>query len=156
MEFNKAKWAKFIKQPRLSLGVSWWLGQWRVCLQCRRPGSDPWVGKIPWRRKWQPTQVCLPGEFHGQKNLAGCSPQGRTESNTTEWLTYTHTHTFSGAARQAQGALTLGFFGQLVIALWKWLGRIFIEEGGVLSWFSWFSSQIHLPDVLTGGEIFVI
>ena len=31
-----------------------------------RPGFDPWVGKIPWRRKWQSTPVCLPGEFHGQ------------------------------------------------------------------------------------------
>jgi len=32
-----------------------------VCLQCRAPGFDPWVGKIPWRRKWQPTPVLLPG-----------------------------------------------------------------------------------------------
>ena len=36
-------------------------------LQFRRPGFYPWVGKIPWRRKWQPTQVFLPGEFHGQR-----------------------------------------------------------------------------------------
>ena len=34
-----------------------------VCLQCGRPGFDPWVGKIPWRRAWQPTPVILPGEF---------------------------------------------------------------------------------------------
>ena len=33
-----------------------------ICLQCGRPGFDPWVGKIPWRRKWQPTPVFLPGE----------------------------------------------------------------------------------------------
>ena len=39
--------------------------------QCRRPGFDPWVGKIPWRREWLPTSVFLPGEFHGQKSLAG-------------------------------------------------------------------------------------
>ena len=32
-----------------------------ICLQSRRPGFDPWVGKIPWRRKWQPTPVFLPG-----------------------------------------------------------------------------------------------
>ena len=43
----------------------------RVCLQCRRPRFDPWVGKIPWRREWQPTLVFLPGEFHGQRSLAG-------------------------------------------------------------------------------------
>ena len=36
-----------------------------LCLQCGRPGFDPWVGKIPWRRKWQPTPVFLPGESHG-------------------------------------------------------------------------------------------
>ena len=33
---------------------------------------DPWVRKIPWRRKWQPTAVFLPGESHGQRRLAGC------------------------------------------------------------------------------------
>ena len=47
----------------------------------------PWVGKIPWRRKWQPTPVFLPRESHGQKNLAGNSPQGHKESDTTEQLT---------------------------------------------------------------------
>ena len=35
---------------------------------------NPWVRKIPWKRKWQPTPVFLPGEFHGQKSLAGHSP----------------------------------------------------------------------------------
>ena len=35
---------------------------------------DTWVGKIPWRREWQPTPVFLPEEFHGQRNLAGYSP----------------------------------------------------------------------------------
>ena len=44
------------------------------CLQCRRPGFDPWVGKIPWRREWQPTPVFLPEESHGQRSLAGYSP----------------------------------------------------------------------------------
>ena len=38
---------------------------------------DPWIGKIPWRRKWQPTLVFLPGEFHGQRSLVGYSPWGR-------------------------------------------------------------------------------
>ena len=40
-------------------------------LQCRRPDFDPWVGKIFWRRKWQPTPVLLPGESHGQGRLVG-------------------------------------------------------------------------------------
>ena len=40
-----------------------------------------WVGKIPWRRAWQPTPVLLPGESHGQRSLVGCSPGGRKESD---------------------------------------------------------------------------
>ena len=55
--------------------------------QCRRhkkQSFNPWVGKIPWRRAWQPTPVFLPGESHGQRSLAGCSPWGHKESDTTE------------------------------------------------------------------------
>ena len=50
------------------------------------PGSDPWVGKIPWRRKWQPIPVFLPGEFHGQRSLEGYSLWGHKESDMTEQL----------------------------------------------------------------------
>ena len=39
-------------------------------------GLDPWVGKTPWRRKWHPTLIFLPGESHGQRSLAGYSPWG--------------------------------------------------------------------------------
>ena len=46
-----------------------------ICLQCKRPGFDPWSGKIPWRREWQPTPVFLSGQSHGQRSLAGYSPQ---------------------------------------------------------------------------------
>ena len=45
---------------------------------------DPWVWKIPWRRKWQPTLIFLPGESHGQRNLVGYSPQGLKEADRTE------------------------------------------------------------------------
>ena len=52
--------------------------QWqRICLQFRRRGSLPWVGKIPWRKKWQPTPIFLLGKFHGQRSLAGYSRWGR-------------------------------------------------------------------------------
>ena len=43
------------------------------------------------RRAWQPTPVCLPAESHGQRGLAGCSPQGRKESDTTEATEHTYT-----------------------------------------------------------------
>ena len=45
-------------------------------------GSTPQVGKIPWRRKWQPTPVVLPGKFHGWRSLVGYSPWDRKESET--------------------------------------------------------------------------
>ena len=44
------------------------------CRRPKRPGFDPWVGKIPWRRAWQPTPVFLSGESHGQRSLARYSP----------------------------------------------------------------------------------
>ena len=56
------------------------------CLQCTRPGFDPWVGKITWRRKWHPTPVLLPGKSHGWRSLVGCSPWGHEESDTTDRL----------------------------------------------------------------------
>ena len=49
----------------------------------------PWVGKIPWHRKWPPTPVLLPGESHGQRSLVGYSPCSSKESGTTELLTHT-------------------------------------------------------------------
>ena len=51
---------------------------------------DPWVRKIPWRTKWQPAPVFLPGKSHGQRNLVGYSPWGCKELDKTE---HTHTHT---------------------------------------------------------------
>ena len=52
-----------------------------------RRGFDPWVGKIPWRRKWQPTPVFLHREFVGQRSLVGYSPWGCKELDMTEQLT---------------------------------------------------------------------
>ena len=52
------------------------------------PGLIPGSVKIPWRRKWQPTLVFLPGVFHGQRSLARYSPWGHKELDTTERLTF--------------------------------------------------------------------
>ena len=57
-----------------------------VCLQCGRPGFQPWVGKIPRRRKWQSTPVLVHGKSHGQRRLAGYSLCSYKESDMTEWL----------------------------------------------------------------------
>ena len=71
-----------------------WLRQSRICLQCRRPGFDPWVGKISRRMKWLPIWVFLPGEFHGQRTLVGYSPQDCKESDMAEQLSLTHMYIF--------------------------------------------------------------
>ena len=55
-------------------GLPWWLGGKEPTWKCRRHGFDPWTGKIPWRRKWQPTPVFLFGKSHGQRSLMGYSP----------------------------------------------------------------------------------
>ena len=54
------------------------------CTRHKRCWFDLWVRKIPWRRKWLPTPVFLPGEFHGQRSLMGYSPYGCKESDTIE------------------------------------------------------------------------
>ena len=46
----------------------------RICLQFWRPRFNPWIGKMPWKRKWQTTPVLLPGEFHAQRSLVVHSP----------------------------------------------------------------------------------
>ena len=71
-------------------GFPRWLSSKEYACQCRRHRRYEfvsWVGKSPWRREWQPTPVFLPGEFHGQRSLAGYSPWGRKEWDMTEWLT---------------------------------------------------------------------
>ena len=76
-------WALFWPVQVFSGGSS---GKESLC-QCRRHkrlGFDPWVGKIPWRRAWQPTPAFLPGEFHGQRSLVGYSPWSHKESDITE------------------------------------------------------------------------
>ena len=61
-------------------GLPTWLSSKESACQCKRHGFSPWVRKIPWRRKWQPTPVFLPGKSCGQRSLAGYSPVGITKS----------------------------------------------------------------------------
>jgi len=72
-----------------------WLGGKESICQCRRCREhrfDPWVGKIPWRKKWQPTPVFLLGKSHGQMSLAGYGAWGHKEMDMTEGQR-PHTHT---------------------------------------------------------------
>ena len=59
------------------------------CRRLKRHGFDPWVGKIPWRRSWQPTPVFLPAESYGQRSLVDYSPWGHKESDMTEVTQHT-------------------------------------------------------------------
>ena len=66
--------------------LRWCSGKESTC-QCKRYKRhkfDSWAGKIPWRKKWQPTPGFLSGESHGQRSLGGYSPWGRKESDVTE------------------------------------------------------------------------
>ena len=83
--------------------------------QCRRHerhGFDPWVGKMPWRRKWQPIPVFLPGESHGQRSLAGYTPWGHKESDMTKRLTHTG-YNWNGYKAQNLGCKSVG------LLLWR-------------------------------------
>ena len=82
----------------------------------------PWIRKIPWRRKGQPTPVFLPGEFHGQRSLVGYSSWGCKESNITEWLNMlmhvgARTHTHTQLLRGHRAASLRGFTRRSVYSL---------------------------------------
>jgi len=69
--------------------------------QCRRPRFNPWFGKIPWKREWQPASVFLPGEFYGQRCLERYSPWGLTGTNT--FTSHTHITHWDYRGRQLCG-----------------------------------------------------
>ena len=71
-------------------GLPWWLSSKESTCLHRRHGFSPRIGKIPWRRKWQPTPVLLLGESHGQRSLTGYSPWGHKGLDTTEQLNNNH------------------------------------------------------------------
>ena len=58
--------------------------------RCRKHGFDPWVGKLPWKKKWQPTLVFLPGESHGQRSVVSYSPRGH--KSWTQLSEHAHTY----------------------------------------------------------------
>jgi len=77
MDMNLSKLREIVGFPG---GTS---GKEPAC-QCRRCGFNPWVRKIPWGRKWQPTRILLPDKFHGWRSLEGYSPWGYKGSDVME------------------------------------------------------------------------
>ena len=86
ISWNAGLWAPGEICVQISL-----VAQMVKCLQCGRPGFTPWVRKILWRRKWQPSPVLLPGKSHGWRSVVGYSPWGHKESDTTVQLHF-HFH----------------------------------------------------------------
>ena len=76
-------WSDLATAAARILGLSQ-VAQWyRIFLQSRKLGFHPWVRKIPWSKKWQPTQVFLLRKSNGQRSLLGYSPWGHKESDAT-------------------------------------------------------------------------
>ena len=65
-----------LQRTILKAGLLWWLSDNEFACKCKRRRFDSWVGKIPWKRQWQPTPVFLLGKSHRQRSLKGCSPWG--------------------------------------------------------------------------------
>ena len=74
-----------------------------VCLQCGRSRFDPCVRKITWKRKWLPTPVLLPGEFHEQRSLARQGEKRATEDGMVEWHHQLNGHEFEQVLRDSEG-----------------------------------------------------
>ena len=82
----------------------------------KRRRSDPWVGKIPWRRTWQPTPIVLPGKVQGQRSLTGYSSWYSKDSDMTEWLS---PHTLSVFLISATLMSTLVIYMVKFAFLWR-------------------------------------
>ena len=123
--------SRFIKRWVSIWGLRRWSSSKESACQCRRCkkyGFNPWIRKIPWRRKWQPTPEFLTEESQVQRSLAGYSPWGCKELDTTEWLS-AHTHTYTHTnERITSFSLILSFYSCKTIVIFNdfpWKAQIF-------------------------------
>ena len=113
----------FVIVGRQKIIIAWFkikaslVTQMVICLQCGRPGFDPWVGKIPWRREWLPTPVFFSGGSHGQRNLEGYSPWGGKESDMIEWPTLS----VSDKIRHLKGHMGVSDCSVMELADFNWI-----------------------------------
>ena len=98
-----------------------------MCLQCRRPGFNPWVGKIHWRRKWQSSPVFLPGKFYGQRSLVGYNGVARVRHN----LATKPSPTTTRRKESAKNVDTVS--GPVQSGEWAWKGRLGTNYGNQCS-----------------------
>ena len=125
----------------LETGLPLWLSWYRLCLQCGRPGFDPWVRKIPWRRERPPTPVFWPREFHGLY-----SPRGRKESDSTGRLSLSLSRNRRPSCfcrlhlrQSVLGIMGVGYLMLTLIQRWIWIN--FNPEVDLNYWHSWLKAQ---------------
>ena len=107
--------------PYTSIRLPWWLSGKKSACQCRRLGFNPWVRKVSWRRKWQPTTVFLPGRSHGQRGLGAYSPWGHKRV----W------HHLATKWQQKNTSTTLFWLLYLCNKFWNqkvWVFQLFFQE----------------------------
>ena len=108
-------------------GLPCWLsGRESICRRWRH-GFNSWVGKIPWRRKWQTVPVSLPGKSHGQRSLAGYSPRGSQRVGHN--LSTKQQQTSPGDQQEGRPQTPLGCFLSQNMQWWlqtfcSWLDRL--------------------------------
>ena len=118
--------------------------RWRICLQCKRPRFGPWVKKIPWRRKWKPTPVFLPGKFHGQRS--------RGVAKSQMWLSHWSEYRkplfiyiffpFSSALKPRQSSDCWAVAARQVSKLWG--GEPFSLTKGTVDLIAWWQIPLSL------------
>ena len=111
-------------------------------LQCRRPGFDPWVGKIPWRRPWQLTLVFLPGDSPWTEEPGGLQSMGSAESDTTEWLW--QSRAWNPELRTSRPVLLASRFTGYCHSFYYWFPKWFLSLSSKLE--ATYSLRHHLFD----------
>ena len=126
----------------------------KILLQCRRPGFDPWVRKIPWRRAWQPTPVFLPGESPWTKQLTGLQSMGsqRVRHN---WATRHSTALYliyfcSNLCHFLNGGLSFPFFSRF----FRCKAGLFIEM--IFKMYTFITVNFPLRTAFTASYTFCI
>ena len=130
---------------RISHGLPWWLNGKEFAYKCRRPGFDPWVGKIPWRRAWQPTPVFLPGGSPWtEEPTVHRLYYGAAESDTNDWL----------STQKIQILISVVFCGSSGMKV-KWVEKKRWNEHteNVILHISKFFSNKHITFVVKLGKI---
>ena len=125
--FYGFKNVSFIQKYTLMQWFPRWHSSKESACQCRRHkrcGFDPWVRKIPWRRKWQPTTVFLPGESHGWRSLAGLQIPVHEIAKSQTRLAHTCTHTHTPSGWHIPAYITLFVLQFLVLPFGLTLGKM--------------------------------